>query len=271
MNLFMKQSNLLEKFLPIIILSTILIFLNNCKDSTSEPEHLFEYNKRVSNSITILENVDVIKISNQIGFIIVNGTTNISESSYLLDKTVKVKDISLSEEAFNKIYLDYKQIEDTLEINIISPENDSKLFVSNLSISIPFNKKLYITKLNEGSYISYLDADVKIETGDFESTIFNVYGSINISSEKGNVTATTSLPENGNCKITSESGNIVVKIPTSTNANVTLKTDAGNLAYNNLIMTVSSSTAKEIKGTINNNEGEIYLFSKNGNIVLEGF
>lgn len=251
--------------------ASTLVIVNNCKDNSSEPETLFEYNKRFTNSISIPENINVIKISNSIGFVIVNGTTNVNEASFLLDKTVKVKELSLSEEAFSKIVLNSSQVQDTLNIFVDSPENDNELFKNNLSINIPYNKKLFITKYNEGSYVSYLDSDVKIETVDYESTVNSVYGSINIKSIKGNITATTSLPENGNCTIISESGNIVVKIPASSNTNVNLKTDSGNLSYTNLNLTLTSSTSKEIKGTLNNNQGELYLYSNKGNVTLEGF
>jgi hypothetical protein len=247
-----------------------LLIITNCNDSSTDPEVFFNYDSRITGSIDLLEGAAIVKVSNAIGFINVTGSSNNNEVSFVLDKTVKVKDSSEINTAFDKINISHSFINDTLIINIDSPLNSDDLFKCSLNINVPYNMMIEITKANKGSYVSYLDSDVKIETENYETTILNLYGSLYINSKDGNISATLSIPFGGKCNIVSESGDVNVKIPSNSNVQITLKTVVGIINYSALNLNVTSSSATQVIGTLNTGDSEIYLSSDKGKITLEG-
>lgn len=212
----------------ILFFALILVF-SSCDNSSSEPEILFEFNDRYLNNFSFPAEINTFIISNPIGFILVNGASDTINANYSLDKTVKVKERGLSDSEFDKIYLDYTQVKDTLFITINSPQNSKKYHKSNLSINIPYKMDVIIETPNEGTNISYLDSDLKITIDFYGLTVFNHSGSLSINSNDGDIVATLVIPKNGYCNVYSEGGDITVKIPFSTSANIFLKTIEGTL------------------------------------------
>ncbi len=256
--------------LNVVVLSS-LFFQYGCNNSSSEPEPLFEFSNRFSSSFTLPPNIRTIIIANSIGFINVTGSSDSSNVTYLLDKTVKVTDSKIGDEEFQKMNLDYTQLSDSLFISVSSSSNNNYFHKGSLNLTIPFNKKVIVRTPNDGVYLSYLDSDIKINTTSHPITVFNHNGSLELYSVEGNITATFALPANSSCKIYTESGSISAKIPTSTLTEVKLKTATGSIKYSNLNFSLTFNSAIEINGKLGNGDSMIDLFSRNGNILLEGF
>ena len=154
---------------------------------------------------------------------------------------------------------------------MVHPTDLNNSYEGNLSLDVHYKKDVIIKNPNKGIYAAYLNAELEIETKAWETTIEQHNGSLEVHSIGGNITATLIIPQSGFCRCYSESGDIYVKIPSNTSANVNIKTDTGSITYSNLNLSVSSSSDQELIGVLGTGEGNIFLESKKGKIVLEGF
>ena len=254
------------------VCSTILfvIILYGCNNS-SEPETLFESTERYSNNFDFSPSINQIAVTNPIGFIFLYGSTDTTKVRYVIDRTVKAKTKSLAEIELKKINLEHLISDDTLFCNIIYPSDLNNLYEGNLSLDVPYKKNIKIKNPNQGIYAAYLSANLEVETKNWKSTIEQHNGSLEVNSVGGNITATLDIQKDGFCKCYTDSGDIYIRIPANTSANVNIKTITGSITYTNLNLSIDTSSNQALKGVLGSGEGNIFLESKKGKIVLEGF
>jgi Toastrack DUF4097 len=247
----------------------IIIFVSCSEDSVVE-ETLLEYTQRSSSSFFLSGTEKAINIENPIGFVNVSGGSDSVEVGYVLDKTVQVSESSLSQAAFDKIILTQYIEDDTARCKIDSPIGNTVLFACNVSLIVPYSKPIVVKNTNGGITFSNLSSNVFAETDADNLDILLNNGSFEAKSNSGQISGSISLPENGYCNCYSESGDIHLQIPISTSANIHLKTVSGTITYINLDINIKTNTSTELRGAMNAGEGNIYIESKEGNIILEG-
>jgi Toastrack DUF4097 len=248
----------------------IIIFISCSENSVVEEEVLFEYTQRSSSSFFLSGTEKTINIENPIGFVNVSGGSDSVEVAYVLDKTVQVSESSLSQAAFDKIILTQYIEDDTARCKIDSPIENTELFDCNVSLIVPYSKPIVVKNTNGGVNFSNLSSNVFAETDADNLDIRLHNGSLEAKSNTGQISGSISLPENGYCNCYSESGDIHLQILTSTSSNIHLKTVSGTITYTNVEIDIISNSNTELKGSMNNGEGNIYLESTTGNIILEG-
>ncbi|MBK7103795.1 MAG: hypothetical protein IPH62_00725 [Ignavibacteriae bacterium] len=257
--------------MKILMVLFLFILLISCSDDSTivEKEILLEYQERTSNSFYFESTAKVLVIENSIGFVNISGGSNSSEVSYTLDKTVKVKNSSLAQDAFNKIYLDSILKDDTTICKVISSIDDNTQ-KCNLSLIVPYHKPIIFKNSNGGVTISNHYSEIYAETDNYNCSVNNHNGSLEAHSTSGKISSSIYLPINGFCRCYSETGDIYLEIPNNSTLNIHLKTESCTTTYENLNINIISKSTKEVKGILNNGEGNLYLESKKGNITLKG-
>lgn len=256
------------KILMVVFL--IFLFISCSDDSTIvERDTLLEYEERTINSFYIESNTEALIIENSLGYVTVSGGSNSSEVDYTLDKTVKVKNSALAQDAFNEIYLAASIEEDTTLCNVI-PSMDDITQRCNLSLIVPYHKPIIVKNLNGGALFSNHFSDIYANTDIYDCTVNSHNGSLEAHTTSGKISASVYLPTNGYGRCYSESGDIYLEIPNNSTLNIHMKTESGTITYENLDIDIVSSNITEVKGLLNGGEGNLYLESKKGDIILKG-
>ena len=249
----------------------VIILLLSCSDnSVVEEEILFEYTNRISSDIYIGDSTSAISVENPIGFVNISSGSDSVEISYVIDKTVKVKESELAQDAFDQIRLTSYVQKDTAFCMIEAPAENNGSFKSNLSLIVPYSKPIVVKNTNGGVIFSHLYSDIYAETNIYNCEVNYHSGSLEAHSTTGQISGSISLQKEGYCNCYSESGNIHLQIPTNSSVSIHLKTVSGTITYNNLNINIISSSNTELKGLMNSGEGNIYIESISGNIILEG-
>ncbi len=249
----------------------LLLYLNGCNNTSTQPEKLFEATERYSNSFSLPSSINEIIITNPVGVTFLNGSLDSTKISYVIDRAVTANSFDLAQSEMKNIDLEHVPSNDTLYCNINYPDNLNNIYKCNQNLDIPYNKPVAVTIPNQGVYSNFLDTTLLIETTSYQTLITNHSGSAEVHSITGKITVTIDIPPNGFCKCYSNEGDIYVKIPSNSSAMVDLKTISGSITYSGLNLTVDSQSNKEIKGKLGNGESTIYLETEKGNIVLEAF
>ena len=257
-------------FVYTFLLLSVVVLLTSCKNQSDEPETLFEYTQRYSGSYDNDTSDQYIAITNPIGFIFLSGTDDSTTIKYVLDKTVKVKESSLAQDAFDQIILSYSTQEDTSFCTVNSPSEITDNYKCSLNLDIPYQKKVIVKNPNAGIYTSQLVSDLYVETDYENCTVDQHYGSLEARTRNGNINADILWLTDGYCTCISEEGNITVKIPSNTTATIQIKTLSGSITYTNLILDINTKTKTELSASIGDGANQIYLESTSGNITLEG-
>lgn len=249
----------------------VIIMLLSCSDnSVVEEEILFEYTSRTSSDIYIGDSTSVISVENPIGFINISSGSDSVEIASVIDKTVKVKESALAQAAFDRIRLVSYVLKDTAFCMVEAPAENDGTFKSNLSLVVPYRKPIVVKNTNGGVIFSHLYSDIYVETDRYNCEVNYHSGSLEAHSSTGQISGSISLPKDGYCNCYSENGNIHLQIPTNSSLSIHLKTVSGTITYNNLNIIIISSSKSELKGSMNSGEGNIYIESLTGNIILEG-
>lgn len=247
-----------------------LVFIIACTESTA-PDPLFDYVRSSSGSLLVDANINKITLDNPIGSIMINGSSDSSNVSYVLNKTVKVKESSLAQAEFDKILFDYSTISDTINCIINSPSVPFDNYKSSLNINLPPGKDIYVKKNNFGVQTYQLENNLHIETAKGECIVEGHGGSVEAITQSGNINAMVLIPDSGYCNCYSVDGSITVQVPIGSSGNIILKTTNGTVSYSNLNIQNLTHTSKELTGTLGTGSGTIYLESVNGNVLLKGF
>jgi hypothetical protein len=262
------------KLFGVVTIVVIVLMMIGCDDKTSNPEHEFSCTQRTSGYFDFTPDLQEFVIKNAIGFIYLNGSNDSTRINYVLDKKVLVKETSSAQSELNKIELDHSESIDTLFSSINFPAVPIGKYYCTMNLDVPNKKNIVINYPNDGVYTSYLESNLFVETKNESCTVESHNGSLEVHSNGGNIVSVLGIPDSGFCKCYSVSGNINIKIPIGSNANIHLKSVTGTVSFNNLAITTSTNTSKEIIGTlgiINSNTPTIYLESTGGNVSLVGF
>lgn len=246
------------------------LFLVTACDETTTPDPLFEYVQSSSGSLQVNQNIDRITLDNPIGFILLNGSSDSTNTTYVLNKTVKVKESSLAQAEFDKILFDYSTVSETINCKINSPSAAFDNYKCSLNINIPPGKDIYVKKNNYGVQTYQLENNLHIETAKGECIVEGHGGSVEASTQSGNINVMVLIPDSGYCQCFSFDGNITVQVPIGSSGTIILKTTNGLISYSNLNIHNLNQTTKELTGTIGTGSGTIYVESVNGNVLLKG-
>lgn len=257
------------KFFYIILLAGLFIIIS-CSESTA-PDPLFEYKQDVNGSLQVDVNINKITLENSIGYIFLNGSSDSLNASYVLNKTVKVKESSLAQTEFDKILFNYSTNSDSINCNINSPSVVFDNYKCSLNINIPTGKDIFVKKNNFGVQTYQLENNLHIETAKGECVVEGHGGSVEAITQSGNIDVMVLIPDSGYCKSYSVSGNITVQVPIGSSGSIVIKTTNGTVSFSNLNIHNLVQTSKQITGTIGTGSGTIYLESVNGNVLLKGF
>ena len=257
------------KLLFYFITSVFVITIISCSDST-EPEPLFKITKRFESSFSIDTTLTNIVVKNPIGYIFLSGVSDQINFKCVLDKTVWVKNNEQADQEMNKITFNNSISADSNMISLDFPLVPTNGYYCIMNLEIPSGKNVYIRNQNDGVQTSYLINDLYAQTYNSDCVINDHWGSLEAHTNQGNIISNLSIPVNGFCKCYSIDGDITIHIPIGSTGSVQLKTINGNVSYENLIITTSINTNKEITGTLGNGNEMIYLESTNGDIKLIG-
>jgi hypothetical protein len=244
-------------------------FITAC-DETTTPEPLFEYEQSSSGSLQVNQSIDRITLDNPIGFILLNGSSDSTNTTYVLNKTVKVKSSSLAQAEFDKIFFDFSTVAETIDCKINSPAVAFDNYKCSLNINIPPGKDIYVKKNNYGVQTFQLENNLHIETTKGECIVEGHGGSVEATTQSGNINVMVLIPDSGYSQCFSVDGNIIVQVPIGSSGTILLKTTNGTISYSNLNIHNLNQTTKELAGTIGTGSGTIYVESVNGNVLLKG-
>ena len=90
----MFQNIKISLFISVYLL---IVYLNACNNSSTEPETLYEAKDRYSNSFGFSPLINKIVITNPIGYTFLYGNTDTTRVKYVIDRNVKAKTKSLAE------------------------------------------------------------------------------------------------------------------------------------------------------------------------------
>jgi len=257
------------KFFNIIFLAGLFIILS-CSESTT-PDPLFEYKQDANGSLQVNANINKITLENSIGYVFLNGSNDTANASYVLNKTVKVKESSFAQAEFDKISFNNSVNLDTINCSINSPSVVFDNYKCSLNINIPPGKDIYVKKNNFGVQTYQLENNLHIETAKAECIVEGHGGSVEATTQSGNIDVMVLIPDSGYCKSYSVDGNITVQVPIGSSGSIVIKTTNGNVSFSNLNIHNLVQTSKQITGSIGTGSGTIYLESVNGNVLLKGF
>lgn len=253
----------------IVFITGMFLFISCSETNTDEP--LFEYSQNYSGSIQVPDNIKQITIENSIGFIFLNGSDDSLAANYVLNKTVKVTESSLAQNAFDNITFNSVMDSDTLNCRVNFPSDQIDLYKSSLNLNIPRAKNIIVKKNNYGIHTYALINNIYAETDNDECVLEGHGGSAELHTQSGDITAMISIPDSGYCKCYSVDGNITVLVPIGSSANIVIQTTSGTITYSNLNIQNLTTTSTELTGTIGNGDATIYLETVKGNILLKGF
>jgi hypothetical protein len=247
-----------------------IFFITSCTEST-EPEQLFKYTQRSSAYFDIDTTVNYFGVNNPIGFIFLYGVYNQTRINYTLDKSVWVKSGDLANGEFNKISLKHSVLSDSILCLIDCPSQSISGYYCTMNLDIPYGKKVSVRNPNDGVRTSYLESDLFAETTTEDCLVDGHSGSLDAHTTSGNIISQLIIPTDGYCKCYSVSGDIIIRIPIESTGNIHIKTTSGTASFENLNITTTINTSKEIIGTLGTGNETIYLESTSGDIKLIGF
>lgn len=247
-----------------------LVLITSCSESTT-PDPLFEYVQSSSGNLHVDANINKITLENSIGYVLLNGSNDSVNASYVLIKTVKVKETSLAQAEFDKILFAYTTNLDSINCNINAPSVPFDNYKCSLNINLPPGKDIYVKKNNFGVQTYQLENNLHIETAKGECIVEGHGGSVEATTQSGNIDLMVLIPDSGYCKSYSVDGNITVQVPIGSSGSIVIKTTNGNVSFSNLNIHNLVQTSKQITGSIGTGSGTIYLESVNGNVLLKGF
>jgi hypothetical protein len=259
----------MKPFFSVAVIVSIF-FTISCTEST-EPEQLFKYTQRSSAYFDIDTTINHFVVKNPIGFVFLYGVSNQTRINYTLDKTVWVKSGDLANGEFNKIGLKHSVLSDSILSLIDFPSQSISGYYCTMNLDIPYGKKVYVRNPNDGVRTSYLESDLFAETTTEECLVDGHSGSLEAHTTSGNIISQLIIPTDGYCKCYSVSGDITIRIPIGSVGNVHLKTTSGSVSVENLNITTTINTSKEIIGTLGTGNEIIYLESTSGVVKLIGF
>jgi DUF4097 and DUF4098 domain-containing protein YvlB len=204
------------------------------------------------------------------GVIIIGWSLSDSIRIYLY-KTIEAASNELAETHFDNIKSIITKINDTLDVEMITPMNSTEIKYKHcsLSIEIPYEMNCKINNANGSVFIDQLSSDVFVKESGDKVQIDRQEGSCEVSS-KNDISVSMVLPDSGYCHLNTEKGDVSLSIPDSTNSKVDLRTDDGSILYTNLTFNPLNQNTNTLSGALGTGDAEITILTRKGNIKLNG-
>jgi DUF4097 and DUF4098 domain-containing protein YvlB len=267
----MEQSLLIlwrNKMKPTVKLSLLLIFLVNSVSLMNcnqyDPICSNNPNDNVSNTNFTAEDsfsyeIDVMDHSG-LSLEAINGTIVVSEDSEANSvkirgvRQVQSESIRDANAHLEELMVDIRDLKNEILVRTIQPnQSEGRNYIINYTITLPRNMDININGVN-GHII--LD---------------EIQGNVFVNLINGNIDGEVSLPPGGTINMNLINGNMVLNIPENTSAQIGAKTINGSVSAANLEIQNRIETSNSLTGTCGDGDGEIFLNTINGNIMVIGF
>jgi hypothetical protein len=255
----------MRRMLLLIMFAALLLISCN-KDNSIVQTH--QYNERSSGDLSLTP-VNAIVIQNQLGPVIIDGSSNSSRVAWFLDKWVTAESQSAANPVFSQILVSLQTSNDTAYVSVQVPSGTAS-FSSLLSLTLSDNIPCILRKVTGTTDVSYLQSSFVGEnvTG---TTIKGHQGDCFLTGSNGDVSLEISLPDSGLCLVNFITGNITLRIPAATSSMLSAQTGNGTILYSALVIGDSVRTDNSLTGKLGAGRGHIQLSTGTGNIVITGF
>lgn len=251
---------------PLLVIS--LALLSICCKKNESIVQTYEYDETSSGNLA-LSPVKAIVVQNQLGPVIIEGSSDTSEVGWFLDKGVAADSQTAADQIFSQILVGLQTSNDTAYVSVLGPSGVTS-YSSLLSLNVPSNIQCILRKVSGSTYVSYLQSSF-IGENLTTTTIQAHQGDCVLNGSNGNVSVEIALPDSGLCRVSYNTGNITLKIPTSTSSVLSAQTGKGTITDSALVIKDLVRTQNSLTGKLGTGRGSIQLSTGTGNIVIDGF
>jgi len=254
------------KRIPLLVMFAALLHISCNKDDSIVQTH--QYNERSSGNLPISP-VDAIVIQNQLGPVIIEGSSDTSVVGWFLNKSVTAESQAAANQVFSQILVNLQTINDTAYVSVQIPSGTTT-YSSLLSLTLPAHIPCILRRVNGTSNVSYLQSSFVGE--DVATTTVQAHqGDCVLSGSNGDASVEISLPDSGLCQVIFTTGNITLRIPATTSSMLAAQTVNGTIVHPGLVIGDSVQTTYSLAGKLGTGRGNIQLTTGTGNISITGF
>ena len=156
-----------------------------------------------------------------------------------------------------------------LKIEAYPPKIFIRVYSASFHITLPSSISSYLKTSNGRIIVKGMKAPTETHTLNGGIEIHNHSGSIISKTSNGKIVAEVNLPPKGICRLQTSNGGIMLSIPDTISARIEAETDNGRIEMRDLDISVEEVRGTYLKGRMGKGEGEIYLKTSNGNIILK--
>jgi hypothetical protein len=227
-----------------------------------------QYNERSSGDFT-LTTFRAIVVQNQLGPVIIEGSSQDSTIGWFLDKWVTAESQTVANQVFSQFVVSLKSSSDTAYIDVQVPVG---MFspACLLSLTVPDHTPCILRKVGGTSHISYLQSTFVGENLS-TTTVQGHEGACMLSGLVGDVSVEMALPDSGLCRVIFSIGNITLRIPATTSSILAAQTGNGSILYSGIVIGDTVRTTHSLTGRLGTGRGNIQLTTGKGNISIAGF
>jgi DUF4097 and DUF4098 domain-containing protein YvlB len=186
-----------------------------------------------------------------------------------------------------------EDLDSEIRVETIQPEKAlGRNYEVNYRITVPDNLEVYVNQVAGPVLIDTIRAAVSVNTvsgdidlieitGSAQASVFTgqvnsqvtlpLNGTIELSTLTGDIDAEVSLPHGGTIDITALEGDINLDIPQDTSAAFSAGITDGVIQLIDLVLHNQTRTAHSLTGRLGDGDGEIWLETEAGNIIVTGF
>ncbi len=243
------------------------MLLSSCEnDQLSVQTH--EYSARDFGTMS-LDNSKAFVVSNELGGVIIEGSSDTSTFRWFLDKSVTAETQSRANELLAQIVVEYIVLTDTAFISVGSPSS-TNLASSSMSLALPHSKPCILRKVRQSISVSYLNSTLVGENVR-SITVIGHTGNCILAVSQGDVSVEMALPVWGVCRVAVSDGAISLRVPSSTSAFLSAATGSGKIVFSGIVLSNPITTNQTLIGQLGAGEGIIQLTTARGNISIVGF
>ena len=252
----------------LILVVAASFFPISCKKDDSTIKSTSQYNQRASGSLS-LSAVRAIVVQNQMGGVMIEGSSDSTQVGWFLDKRVTAESQAAAEQVYSQLRVSMQTANDTAYIDVNKPSGLTACS-SSLSLSVPRQTPVILRKVVGACNVSYLQSSFTGENVT-TTTILGHNGDCVLNGSSGKATVEISLRDSGFCNISFASGTIELKIPAATSSMLFAQTGTGIITHSGLMVNDTSRTAHSFSGKLGSGRATIRLSMGAGSISITGF
>lgn len=241
-------------------------FISCNKDDPIVQTH--QYDERASGNLSISP-VNAIVVQNQLGPVIIEGSSDTSVVGWFLNKSVTSESQAAANQVFSQILVNLQTSNDTAYVSVQIPSGTPSCR-SLLSLTVPNHTPCILRKVSGTTNVSYLWSSFVGESVT-ATTVRAQQGDCVLNGSNGDVSVEISLPDSGLCRVLFTTGNITLRIPTTTSSALAAQTGNGTIVHSGLVIGDSARTTHSFTGRLGTGRGNIQLTTGAGNININGF